>query len=65
MSPSSKKAYALKAKKALRLVPKMLDEIDKGLEEVAKEVENGDIDVSDLEWENELDVDPGPGRKNR
>ena len=64
MSPSkTKHAYALKSKKALRLVPKMLDKIDEELGVVAKEVEEGDIDINDLEWENELDADPG--RKNR
>jgi hypothetical protein len=51
-----KGTYALKSKKALRLVPKMLSDIDRDLEQTLKEVERGEVDVADLEWENELDL---------
>jgi len=48
---------ARRQKKLLKLVPSVLDEIDKGLEQTAQAVERGEVKIEDLDWESELDVD--------
>ena len=47
MSPKSvKNAYALKSRKALKLVPKMLADLDRELGQTVDAVKRGDIDLS-------------------